>query len=259
MRPGLSVVLPLFRTRASVPEVVERLHAALATEGPLELVFVDDGCPERSWEVALEQADVARPGVAITVLVHDRNHGQHAAVMTGLSAAVGPLVAAMDADLQDAPEHVAVLVDVLLRDACSSAGRAVAAGRRGRYQGGGRRATARLFRRSIWAMSRGRVPADASTFLVMDDAARRRILELDDPRVHLVAALARTGATIRSVPIERSPRKSGRSSYASMARVAAALRALVVLTPAYPWIRRQRRRSRPDARRLTPSPSLGHR
>lgn len=244
MRPTLSVVLPMYRTREAVPELLDRLDAALAPLGPVELVFVDDACPQGSGEAVL-----AHPPVAATVVLveHDRNHGQHAAVLSGLRVASGEWCAVMDADLQDAPEDLPTLLDAL-RTGDARWG-AVAAGRQGRYEKTGRLRTARLFRRAMWALSAGRVPPDAALFLVMTDETRRRVLALGDPAVHLVAAIGRTGTRLRSVPVDRQARPAGDSAYSPWRRAAAGGRALVVLTPAYPLVRRLRRR-RP-APRLT--------
>jgi glycosyltransferase involved in cell wall biosynthesis len=228
----LSVVLPLYRTRASVPELVDRLLPAVASLGlRAELVFVDDACPERSHEAARSHP---APDANVVILRHDRNRGQHAAVLSGLGAATGGMVATMDADLQDAPEDLPRLVERLLATGCD----AVAAGRRGRYEKVSRRLTARLFRWSVSRLTAGRIPGDAAMFLVMTSAARDRVLGLGDPGVHLVAALGRVGARMESVPVERRRRAQGDSSYPSWRRAAVAARALLVLTPLYPVVRR---------------------
>lgn len=238
MTPSLSVVLPLYATRGAVPELVDRLVDALTPLGQVELVFVDDACPQRSFEAVVAHAP---PAARVVVCRHAHNAGQHAAVMTGVRAATGELVAVMDADLQDAPEDLVRLVAHL-----RAAGRcdAVAAGRRGRYEGTVRRSTARAYRLAVRLLSGGRIPADAGLFLVMTAPARRWVLDLDDPRVHLVAALGRVGARVATVPIERRARPVGSSSYGSPARLGVAVRALVVLTPLYPLARRLDRRWR---------------
>ena len=235
----LSVVLPLYRTRATVPVLVDRLVAAC---GPLdlglELVFVDDACPERSYEVAGAHP---APGASVVVVRHDDNRGQHAAVLTGLAMASGGLIATMDADLQDAPEDLPRLVAELR----GSGWDAVAAGRRGRYERASRRLTARVFRRTVHHLSRRRIPPDAGMFLVMTRDARDRVLALGDPGVHLVAALGRVRARVASVPVERQVRDEGESGYPSWRRAVVAARAILVLTPLYPVLRRVdgRRRS----------------
>lgn len=242
MTPQLSVVLPLYATRSAVQELVERLVGALEGFGPVELVFVDDCCPQRSSDAVPAALVGAAAGAAVVVIRHERNYGQQAAVVTGLRAATGDVVAIMDTDLQDAPEDLARLVARLKER--SGACDAVAAGRRGRYEGPVRRATALVFRHAVHRLSRRRIPADAAMFLVMTRAARHRVLALDDPRVHVVAALARVGARVESAPVLRRRRPAGSSAYPSWARLRVAVRAILVLTPAYPLARRLERRWR---------------
>jgi glycosyltransferase involved in cell wall biosynthesis len=235
VRAAISVVLPLYRTRAHVPELIGRLAAALApmaSSSGTQLVFVDDACPEASYE-----AVVAHPPVeATTVLLrrHAINRGQHAAVVTGLAAATGRLVAVMDADLQDAPEDLPVLVDRLRTGGADL----VAAGRRAGYERPGREWTGRCYRRMVHRLSGGTVPPDAGLFLVMHRELAERIVGLGDRAVHPVPAAARLGARIESVPVQRRPRPGGSSAYGPAGRLRVAARALAVLTPIYPALRR---------------------
>lgn len=238
MRPALSVALPLYATRDAVPELIDRLRVALAGLDGVELVFVDDACPQRSYEaVAAHEAG----DLSVVLLRHERNHGQHSAVVTALRAASGELCAVMDADLQDAPEDLARLVDALV--SCPSYG-AVAAGRRGHYQSRARELSGRAFRRAMQLLSGGVIPADAGMFVVMTREARDAVVALDDPGVHPVAALGRLGVRIRSVPVVRHRRPTGSTGYPTWKRATTALRALVVVTPLY---RVQRAVRRPPA------------
>lgn len=226
MTPALSVVLPLYRTRDAVPELTRRLVASVVpVAAPLELVFVDDCCPERSYEVV-----PAGPidGTEIVVHRHERRAGQHAALVSGLRLARGDLVAVMDADLQDAPEDLPRLVEAWRR---SPQFDAVAAGRRGTYEPRGRQSWGRVFRWTVSRLTAGRIPPGAGLFLVMTRSARDRIVALGVDDVHPLAALGRLGATVDVVPVVRRPRPYGSTSYTPWTRVRAAARALAVLIP----------------------------
>jgi polyisoprenyl-phosphate glycosyltransferase len=239
--PAVSVALPLYATRAAVPELVDRLGLALRGVGPVELVFVDDGCPQRSYE-----AVAGHPGgdMSVVLVRHERNEGQHAAVLTALRAASGDVCAVMDADLQDAPEDLPVLLEALRSDPSNGV---VAAGRRGHYEAPSREWTARVFRWAMCACTRGRVPHDAGMFLVMTRDVRDLVLDLDDPAVHLVAAVGRLGVRVRTVPVVRRARPAGSTAYSWSGRVRTAAQALVVVTPLYSVVRRVRRRRAPAA------------
>src|SRR2546421_7306227 len=103
---GVSVVVPVFRNAATLEELTERLRLALA--GALEeIVFVDDASPDESWDV-IERLRARDPRVR--GLRRQRNCGQNAAVVAGLGSATGDVCVVMDADLQDPPEAVPLLV-----------------------------------------------------------------------------------------------------------------------------------------------------
>ena len=108
---GISVVLPVYRNA----EVLAALHARLvrALEGEaaeLEMIFVDDACPAGSGAVLDE---LARRDARVRVIRHERNQGQRLAVWHGLEAARGAIVITMDADLQDPPEAIPLLLGEL--------------------------------------------------------------------------------------------------------------------------------------------------
>ncbi len=110
-RIELSVVVPVFNEDANLM----RLHAAVtqALEGTaFELVLVDDGSKDRSVEIMRALA-AAHPAVAVVELV--RNSGQHAAVLAGFTVARGDYVVTLDADLQNPPEDIPLLLAELRR------------------------------------------------------------------------------------------------------------------------------------------------
>src|SRR4051794_26117474 len=104
---ALSVVSPVYRAESSLDELVTRLLAALEALAPtFEIVLVEDGSPDRSWERIVEAArrDPRVKGVRLS-----RNFGQHYAITAGLDLARGDHVVVMDCDLQDDPEDIAAL------------------------------------------------------------------------------------------------------------------------------------------------------
>lgn len=221
----VTVVAPLYRTRACVPELLDRLGAVSSALGDTRVVLVDDACPERSYEAALAHQV---PSLTVDVYRHERNHGQHAAVMTGLRHSTGDVVVVMDGDLQDAPEDVPTLVGRCLATGGTAA---VAAGRSGGYESAGRMRSGRCFRRAMAAVTRGRIAPDAGMFVALPAGARDRIMALGDPRAHLLAALGRAGVPVRSVPLERHERPTGTSGHTSRDRLRIASRALLVASP----------------------------
>lgn len=105
--PHLSVVAPIYREEDGVAELVRRLVASLAevTED-FEIILVDDGSRDRSWERICEAA-LTEP--RLRGLRFTRNFGQHYAITAGLELAKGDWVVVMDGDLQDRPEMIPAL------------------------------------------------------------------------------------------------------------------------------------------------------
>jgi glycosyltransferase involved in cell wall biosynthesis len=104
----LSVVVPVYNERESVPELYRRLTAALApVVGSFEIVMVDDGSNDGSWQIIRELA--ARDS-RVKGLSFSRNFGHQMAFTAGLDHADGDAVVIMDADLQDPPELLPELV-----------------------------------------------------------------------------------------------------------------------------------------------------
>jgi glycosyltransferase involved in cell wall biosynthesis len=104
----LSVVIPVYNEEESLPRLLDELHAALAGTGlTYELVLVDDGSRDRSFEV-LKAAAGTDP--ALHVVRFRRNFGQTAALQAGIDVARGCRVVLMDADLQNDPRDIPAML-----------------------------------------------------------------------------------------------------------------------------------------------------
>jgi undecaprenyl-phosphate 4-deoxy-4-formamido-L-arabinose transferase len=110
--PKLSVVIPVYNEEPVLPTLFARLYPALdALKIPYEIVFVNDGSKDRSVALLRQQFSL-RPKETRVVMFH-ANFGQHSAVMAGLAYARGVYVVTLDADLQNPPEEIGKLVDML--------------------------------------------------------------------------------------------------------------------------------------------------
>lgn len=108
--PKFSVVLPVYNEEANLEELHRRLTDVLRGLGSYELIFVDDGSTDRSWELIVE---LAKRDQRVRGLRFSRNFGHHVALTAGLDAARGEYVVTMDADLQDRPEEIPNLYEKL--------------------------------------------------------------------------------------------------------------------------------------------------
>lgn len=118
----VSVVVPTYNERDSLPDLAERVHRALQ-EG-YELVVVDDNSPDGTAEVAEELAG----RYPVRVVRRPAKLGLATAVVAGAQAATGEVVVVMDADLSHPPEAIPDLVQALRRGAHVAVGSRYVAG-----------------------------------------------------------------------------------------------------------------------------------
>jgi glycosyltransferase involved in cell wall biosynthesis len=109
----ISIVIPLLNEAESLPELYEWI-IRVVTQHQLsyEIIFVDDGSRDNSWEIinALAKADKQVKGISFM-----RNYGKSAALHTGFQATQGRVVITMDADLQDSPDEIPELYDMIIK------------------------------------------------------------------------------------------------------------------------------------------------
>jgi len=100
----VSIVVPLFNEEESLSELFDWISRVMQAHGfTYEVIFVDDGSTDRSWEV-IDNLQKKYPQVK--ALQFNKNFGKSAALNTGFKAAIGDVVVSMDADLQDSPEEI---------------------------------------------------------------------------------------------------------------------------------------------------------
>ena len=111
--PGLSVVIPVYRSAMILPELLPRLHAVLSDiAAHREIILVNDSSPDASWDVILELA-ARYPEIKPINLM--RNYGQHNALLCGIRAATCDVIVTMDDDLQHPPEEIPKLLAALAK------------------------------------------------------------------------------------------------------------------------------------------------
>ena len=110
----VSIVIPLFNEHESLPELTRWINEVMTKNSlDYELVYVDDGSTDNSWEVI---ENLKREYTQIRALKFRRNYGKSAGLNRGFDAANGDVVITMDADLQDSPDEVPELVRMITED-----------------------------------------------------------------------------------------------------------------------------------------------
>lgn len=203
-----SLVIPVYGNEGSVSELLDALRALDdELDGPLEVVFVDDGSPDGSARL-LRDALPTQP-FASQLIAHSRNFGSFAAIRSGLAAAQGPYFAVMAADLQEPCSLVADFFRVLARDEAD-----VTLGRR---DGRNDPFLSALASRSFWwtyrRLVQPEVPPGGVDVFGCNVLCRDQLVALEESNSSLVGLLLWVGFRRALVPYVRHARRHGKSGW----------------------------------------------
>ena len=108
---NLSIVIPLLNEEESLQELHNWIVSVMKSNNySYEVIFIDDGSTDKSWDI-IEQLSSENPNSkGIRFL---RNYGKSQALHAGFAKAQGDIVITMDADLQDSPEEIPGLIDMI--------------------------------------------------------------------------------------------------------------------------------------------------
>lgn len=202
----ISIVVPCYNEEAVLPELFRRLDGVAVTWGmDYEIICVDDGSYDRTWELLKEQNQKDNHWQCLSFA---RNFGHQTAVFAGLYDADGDYVAIMDADLQDPPEFLAVCLSKL-----NEGYDVVYAVRRKRKEGVFKRVCYAAFYRLLKSVAEVDIPLDSGDFCLM---TRRVVMALKRmPERNVFVRGLRAWAGFRQIGIEysRPPRAAGETKY----------------------------------------------
>jgi undecaprenyl-phosphate 4-deoxy-4-formamido-L-arabinose transferase len=203
---ALSIVIPVYNGARSIGELVEALER-LEVPGGHEIILVNDGSPDDSPAVC--RALLARARVAMTLITHARNYGEHSAVLSGLRAAKGAHVVTMDDDLQNPPDEVLRL----LRHAQASGADAIytfyARKQHPSWRNLGSRFTNRV---ADWVLDKPK-GLYLSSFRCMNSFLAKTVTEYEGPFPYVDGLILQATNSIGQFAVEHLPRAEGRSNY----------------------------------------------
>ena len=203
----LSVVLPAFNEVSGIREVLARLYRALdGLPVEAEVLVVDDGSTDGTWEALLEESG-ARPELRAIRL--SRNFGHQVALTAGLMAARGDFVITMDSDLQHPPEMIPSLVEQ------AEKGYDVVYAVRGPGDSEGRLkiATARAFYWLLDRMTALELPHGGADFRIMSRRAVDALLSMPERHRFLRGMTRWIGFEQTFIEYARGDRAGGSSKY----------------------------------------------
>ena len=216
----ITIVIPVYNEEACLEQLHARLLAAQAPPHQYEYIFVDDGSTDRSREILLK---IAQRDPQSRHLFFSRNFGHEAATTAGLDHASGDAVVIIDADLQDPPEVIPLLLQKW-----SEGYQVVYAQRRARKgEGVFKRFTSWLFYRIIGSLSDVKIPADTGDFRLMDQRVVLEFRRCRERSRFVRGLVAWTGFRQTAVPYDRDARAGGETKYSLFKLVLLALDSVV--------------------------------
>jgi dolichol-phosphate mannosyltransferase len=220
--PYLSVVAPCKDEAAGLVEFYRRVTDAVAASAggapafAYEIVLVNDGSRDATWEVMLALASADKRVIAVNL---SRNHGHQLALTAGLSVCRGERVLIIDADLQDPPELLPSMLDRM------DAGADVVYGMRRKRDGESRfkRWTASAFYRLLRRLADIDIPPDTGDFRLMSRRAVEVLIAMPEQCRFVRGMVSWIGLKQEPVLYDRAARFAGGSHYPlrRMARLAA--------------------------------------
>lgn len=217
----VSILVPVYNNELYLCELCARLRTVLEGDNrEFEIILVNDGSSDESWKVI---CDLAINDVRIKGLMLSRNFGQHAAISAALEHATGENFILMDADLQDRPE----MIPILLRKLSDGGHDIVYTIKIGDKDSLFRRLTSLTFHGLVSSATKTISAANIGTFRAFDGKIARALLDYRERGVVYGPLMHTLGYDIAFVPVQRDQRIGSRSSYSFAKRLALAFQSIV--------------------------------
>ncbi|MFP4054770.1 MAG: glycosyltransferase family 2 protein, partial [Phycisphaerae bacterium] len=206
--PRYSVVAPCYNEEESLPEFLRRTVAACGqVEGSWEIVLVDDGSSDRTWQFI---TDCAAEDPRVVGVKLSRNHGHQLALSAGLTICRGERVLIIDADLQDPPEALPEMDRLMDAENAD-----VVYGQRGKRAGETifKRASAAGFYRLINRLSDTSIPVDTGDFRLISRRALDVLMSMPERHRFVRGMVSWIGFTQVPYRYDRDSRYAGDTKY----------------------------------------------
>jgi len=203
--PMYSVVIPVFNEEENLTELHTRLLKVITSYGNFEIIYIDDGCTDRS-RLLIKQ--FCSDNDEVKLISFSRNFGHQSAVTAGLNYASGDVVAVMDADLQDPPEVLPELFSEW-----DNGHQVVYAVRRKRREPWYKKIAYFFYYRLLKTVAEVNIPLDSGDFCAMDRVVVDNLNQLPEKNRFIRGIRAWVGFRQTGVEYERHSRFSGSPKY----------------------------------------------
>jgi glycosyltransferase involved in cell wall biosynthesis len=205
-RANISVVIPVYNSEASLRDLMDRLKSVLdAVASKYEVILVNDGSRDKSWDVICEVADRHDWIIGIDLM---RNYGQHNALLCGIRAARYETIVTMDDDLQHPPEEIPKLLEKM------EEGFDVVYGTlQNGVHGIWRNLASQVTKWTLQTAMGSTIARRASAFRVFRSQVREAFFNYNNPLVSIDVLLTWGTTRFASVQVRHEPRRFGQSNY----------------------------------------------
>ena len=201
----LSLVIPAFNEQENIPVTAERMKEILSPITEYELIFVDDGSKDNTWQIIKE---LSEKDTSVKGLHFSRNFGKEGAIFAGLKAAGGDCVAVIDCDLQHPPE---LLPEML--DAWNNGAEVVEAVKASRGKEG---IIYKLFAKTFYRMMKNSANVDldgASDYKLMDRKVVDALNDMPERLTFFRALSCWVGFKTEKIEFDVAPRNAGKTKW----------------------------------------------
>ncbi len=203
---SVSVVIPVYKSQATLPQLINRLRPVLdRSVSRYEIILVNDGSPDNSWEVI---SDLAREYTEVYGINLMRNYGQHNALLSGIRAAKYELIVTIDDDLQHPPEEIPLLLNKVAE------GYDVVYGTPSQeHHGVLRNLASQITKLALQSVMGSETARHVSAFRAFRTQVRDAFTNYRGPFLSLDVLLTWGTTRFAAVPVRHEPRQVGESNY----------------------------------------------
>jgi undecaprenyl-phosphate 4-deoxy-4-formamido-L-arabinose transferase len=203
---SVSVVVPVFNSKATLKELVERLKSVLYRYiEAFEIILVNDGSRDSSWEII---TDLASQDVNVHGINLMHNYGQHNALLAGIERASYDSILTIDDDLQHPPEEIPKLLEKLDEGFDVVYGRPI-----NRSHNTWRNLSSKLLKFSLKVVLGAEMGRQSSAFRAFRSMMCRGFRNFTDASLSIDVLLSWSAARITHIPVQHHGRQYGKSGY----------------------------------------------
>ena len=202
----VSIIVPVYNGEATLSDLTNRIEATLKSHVKLfEIIFVNDGSRDNSWDVISELADQKNYIRGYNLMT---NFGQHNALLAGINKAQYQTILTIDDDLQHPPEEIPRLLKTL----CN--GYDVVYGRPKRKKHSlWRKISSKILKMVLQVVLGAEMGGQSSAFRAFRSELTRGFKNFNDAQLSIDVLLSWSAARVTHIKVEHNPRQTGRSGY----------------------------------------------